>query len=130
MTPSISSQLLYNGQHVILSQDQILLPVDLDLGPPIFGEQDPISRLDVQGDLRPVFLDLPRANGYHFPLEGVLFRRIRYDDSSLGLLLFFQSPHYQPIMKWSNFHKTETSFPEFIRQINHHTLDCQGRPQR
>ena len=65
------SQLLNNAHHILFTQDQILLAVDIDLGTRVFAEQYLVPFFDFQGTNLAIFQDFAIANGYiTSPLSG------------------------------------------------------------
>jgi hypothetical protein len=67
-----------------LANDHNFLAVDLDLGPGVLAEQDPVPHLHVQGQLLPVLEHPAVADGQHLALHGLLLRRVGNDDAALG----------------------------------------------
>src|SRR5919109_823173 len=65
---ALVSLLLDHAEDVFLAHHEVFLPVDLDLGPGVLGEQLPVARLDVQRPHLAVFEDLAVADGDHFTL--------------------------------------------------------------
>src|SRR5216683_2968222 len=77
------ARLLDNGQHVIFLHDQILLVVDLHLGPRVLAEENAIVGLHIQRDLLAVLVHLPVAYRDDLALLGLLLGGIRDDDAAL-----------------------------------------------
>src|SRR5262249_18238230 len=99
-----------DGQDFIFAQDQVLLAVDLDVGPGILAEEDLVSGLDVQRQLGAVLEDLPVADRDDLALLGLLLRGVRDDDSSLDGLFLFDTTDDQPIVKRTNLHRESSPF--------------------
>src|SRR5581483_11710457 len=65
-----------NPQDLVLTQDQILLTVQLHIGTGILTEKDAIARLYVRRGAVAVIEQLAVTHGHHFGLLRFLFRRI------------------------------------------------------
>src|SRR5215831_9224716 len=83
---------LDDAEDVFLTQDEVLLAVDLDLRPRIFAKQDPVARLHVEGDDLAVLVDLPLADRDDLALLGLLLRGVGDDDATRALLLLLLEP--------------------------------------
>src|SRR5262245_14827429 len=83
---------LDDTEDIFLTQDEVLLAVDLDLRPRIFAEQDPVARLHVEGDDLAVLVDLPLAYRDDLALLGLLLRGVGDDDATRALLLLLLEP--------------------------------------
>src|SRR5438067_8967664 len=91
--------LLDDAEDVFLAHHQVFLPVDLDLGPGVLGEQHAVAGLDVERPHLAVLEDLAVAHGDHFPFDRLFFGRVGDDDSALGLLLFLHALHDHAILQ-------------------------------
>src|SRR5579884_1723065 len=58
-----AKQLFHDREDVVLAQDQVIRPVDLDLVPRVLGEQDLVAGLDLQLAEGAVLLNLAVADG-------------------------------------------------------------------
>src|SRR5262245_26605480 len=108
-----------DGQDFVFAQDQVLLAVDLDVGPGILAEEDLVSGLDVQRQLGAVLEDLPVAHRDHLALLGLLLRGVGDDDASLDGLFLFDTTDDQSIVKRTNLHRESSPFKNgfFARKI-------------
>src|SRR5579863_692581 len=66
-----------NAQHLVLTHDEVLVVVDLDVGTGILAEQDSIAGLHVERNQLPVLVALALADRHHFTLLRLLFGRVR-----------------------------------------------------
>src|SRR5215831_11962016 len=76
-----------NTHDVALFHDEVLDPVDLDLGARPLAEQHPVAGLDVHRDQLAGLVAATLADRDHFALRGLLLRRVWDDDPAGGLLL-------------------------------------------
>src|SRR5512140_896425 len=90
---------LDHAEDVVLAHDQVLLAVDLDLGPGVLGEEDAVAGLDVEGPDLAVLLDLAVAHGDHLALDRLLLGRVGDDDAALGLLLLLHALHDEAVLQ-------------------------------
>src|ERR1700682_1606445 len=70
------------GKDFVFAKNEIILVFYLDFGAAVLAEQHTVAGLYVEGNALTLF-DFARANGYHFALLRLLFRRIGDDDSAL-----------------------------------------------
>src|SRR5215510_10033030 len=89
---SYASSGLDHAEDVFLTQDEVLLAIDLDLRPRILPEQDAVPRLDVERDDLAIVVQLPPADRDHLALLGLLPRGVRDDDAAGALLLLLLDP--------------------------------------
>ena len=80
---SIFKWLPNDSEDVVLAHDQVVLTADLDLGAPVFGEEDFVADFDVEFDLLAIVVELASADGYDGTFLRLLFRRVGNDDASL-----------------------------------------------
>src|SRR5215472_7608885 len=100
---SYASSGLDDAEDVFLTQDEVLLAVDLDLGPRVLAEQDAVARLHIEGDDLAVLVHLPLAHGDDLALLGLLLRGVGDDDAAGALLLLLLEPlDDQPVGQRSN----------------------------
>src|SRR5215472_3064637 len=92
---------LDDAEDVFLTQDEVLLAVDLDLGPRVLAEQDTVARLHIEGDDLAVLVHLPLAHGDDLALLGLLLRGVG-DDDAAGALLLLEPLDDQPVGQRSN----------------------------
>src|SRR5207249_2909661 len=97
-------RLRQHGQDFVFAEDQDLLAVDLDVGPGVLPEEDLVAHLDVQRELGAVFQDLAVSDGQDLALLGLLLRRVRDDDASLGGFPFLDAANQQTVVKRTHFH--------------------------
>src|SRR5262245_38895180 len=101
---TLSSYLRRSGfddaKDVVLTQDEVLLAVDLDLGSRVLPEEDAIPGLHVERDDLPVLAQLPPPDRDDLPLLRLLLGRVRDDDAPGALLLLLLDPlDDQPVCK-------------------------------
>src|SRR5262245_3858708 len=99
-----SRGLFEDGEDVILAKDQVLVPVDLDLGARVLAEQDAVAALDVQGDPLAVVADLAETHGDDLALLGFFLGGVRDDDAAGADLFFVLALHEEPVMQRANVH--------------------------
>src|SRR4029077_14141928 len=83
---------LDDPEDVFLTQDEVLLAIDLDLGSRILAEQDTVARLDVEGDDLAFLVELSPADCDDLALLGLLLCGVRDDDAAGALLLLVLDP--------------------------------------
>src|SRR5215813_13120145 len=94
---------LDDAEDVFLTQDEVLLAIDLDLGPRILPEQDAVARLHVERNDLALVVELPPPHGDHLALLGLLLGGVRDDDATGALLLLILEPLYdQPVGQGAN----------------------------
>src|SRR5205823_5611605 len=77
-------------QDVAAGQDQVLLALDLDLGPAVLGVDDLVPLLDVQGNaVLALLVPASGSDGDHGALLGPFLRGVRNDDPGSRRLLLF-----------------------------------------
>src|SRR5919109_4631196 len=92
---AIENGLLFLADHredLVLTEDEVLLAVDLDVGSRVLAEEDLVCGLDVERHLGPVLEDLAVADGDHLSLLRLLLGRIGNDDAALDGLLLLDAP--------------------------------------
>src|SRR5205809_2441100 len=77
---------LAHAEDVLLTEDQVLLAVELDLVTGVLAEQDTIAFFDVGRHYLPVFAPA-RTDGHHEALVGLLLGRVGDDDPPGAALL-------------------------------------------
>src|ERR1700730_303139 len=87
-------------QDFIFPKDEIILVVHLDFGRAVLAEQHAVAAFYVQRDALALF-DFACANGNHFALLRLLFRRVRDDDAALDGLFLFDPLDQDAIMERS-----------------------------
>src|SRR5467141_419630 len=75
--------LLDDRENVLFLHDQVVLAVDLHLGPRVLAEENAIVGLHIQRDLLAVLVHLPVAYRDDLALLGLLLGGIRDDDAAL-----------------------------------------------
>src|SRR5713226_5673574 len=73
------------GQDFLLTEDQVLLVIELDLVASVFAEQNPVTHLHIERNSL-TLLDLAGSDGHHFAFLRLLFSRIRDDDAAFRSL--------------------------------------------
>ncbi len=80
-----------NAEDLVLTHDQELFAIQLDVAAGVLAEQDAVAHLHVERDHFAVFQALAFADGHHFALLGLLFGRVGDVQAALHLLLSLQS---------------------------------------
>src|SRR5436309_726402 len=101
---SIESLFLDHCEHFVLSQDQVLFVVDLDLGTGILADEDAIPLLDVQRELLALLVDLALADGDDLRLHRLLLGGVGDDEPPLLSFLGLESLDENAVVEWTNFH--------------------------
>src|SRR4051794_38671813 len=73
------SALRGHGEDVVLTDEHVLVTVELHLGAAVFAEEHGVADLDVDRALLPVLQDLAVADGDDLALDRLLLRRVRDD---------------------------------------------------
>src|SRR3954469_7444731 len=97
--------LLDDAEDVFLAHHEVLGSFDLDLRPGVLGEQDAVTRLDVQGSHLSVLEDLPVADGDDLAFDRLLLGGVGDDDAALGLLLLLHALDDHAILQRPNLHE-------------------------
>src|SRR5712664_3469268 len=98
------SLFLDDAEDVFLAHHEVLLPVDLDLGPGVLREEHPVTRLDIQGADLAVLEDLAVSDSDHFTLDGLFLGSVGDDDAARGLLFLLHALHDHAILQRPNLH--------------------------
>src|SRR5262245_15001196 len=98
------SLLLDDREHFVLTQDQVLLVVDLDFRSGVLADEDAVALLDVQGKLLPLLVDLSLSDGDHLGLHRLLFAAILDESPALLELLSLQPLDENPVVQRANLH--------------------------
>ena len=85
-----SSKLSNDSEDIVLAHDQVVLTVYLDLGAPVFGDQDFVADFDAEFDLLAIVVELASAEGYDGTFLRLFFRRVGNDDASLLDFFLFE----------------------------------------
>src|SRR5690242_13994545 len=96
--------LLDHAEHVLFTQDEVILALDLDLGARVLAEEHAITGLDVERANLAVLEDLTVADGDDLTLERLLLGRVGDDDAALGLVLLGDALDDEAILKGTNLH--------------------------
>src|SRR6266446_6137526 len=101
--------LLDDGEHVLFTQDQVLLVVQLDLGTGVLAEEDLVAGLYVERDLLPLVVHLPVPHRDDLALLGLFLRRVRDDDAALLDLLLLLPLDENSVVQRTNLHGQRAS---------------------
>jgi hypothetical protein len=77
--------LLDDAEHVLFAEDEVVLALDLHLGPGVLAEEDGVAGLDVERADLAVLEDLAVADGDDLALERLLLGGVGDDDPPLVL---------------------------------------------
>src|SRR5688500_12214447 len=98
--------LLDLGQDVGLAQHEELVPVDVDLGPPVLAVEDLVALADVQRDaLLALLVPTALADGDDLALLWLLLRGVGEDDAASGRLLLLDRLDDHAVAKWLQLHR-------------------------
>src|SRR5271166_5556886 len=115
-----------DSEDVVLAHDQVVLTVDLDLGGPVFGDEDFVADFDVEFDLLAIVVELASADGNDGTFLRLLFRRVGNDDASLLDFLLFERLNQHAIAE--RFHIDCHMFCILLDQdpnaVSDGTLEC------
>src|SRR5262249_2692770 len=95
---------LDHAEDVVLSQDQVFVAVELNLGPGVFPEQDPVAGFEVDRDPLAVVEQLAVAYRQNFSFLRLLFGRVRNVQTASHLLLLLQPAHDDAVVEWTNIY--------------------------
>src|SRR5947207_14802556 len=96
---SAGASLLQDSQDVLFLHDEELLAVDLHLAARILPEEDPVPRLDGEGQRLPLF-GHPAGSHRHDPaLLGLLLGAVRNDDAAVLLVLLLEPLDEDPVVE-------------------------------
>src|SRR2546423_13011519 len=92
------------GEHVRLTQDQVVGGADPDLGPSVLGEDDLVALRQVHRDELSVVVPGARADGEDAAALRLLLRGVRKHDAARRRLLFFEDLDNEAVTKWLQVH--------------------------
>src|SRR5574342_299297 len=104
-----SPVLLDDGEHVLFTQDQVLLVVQLDLGTGVLAEENLVARLHIERDLLALVVHLPVPHRDDLALLGLLLRGVRDDDAALLDLLLLLTLDENSVVQRTNLHGRRAS---------------------
>ena len=81
----MAKELAQDAEDVGLSDDQVVLTIDLDLGAVVLAEQDAVALLDGELTARAVVAHLAGADRDDGRLGGLLFGAVGVVETTLGL---------------------------------------------
>src|SRR6476660_2423966 len=108
-TLGVGRPLLDDREHVLFTQDQVLLVVQLDLGTGVLAEEDLIAGLHVERDLLALVVHLPVPYRDDLALLGLFLRGVRDDDAALLDLLLLLPLDENSVMQRTNLHGQRAS---------------------
>src|SRR2546426_1986832 len=88
-----------NAENVLLLHNQVLLAVQPHLAAGVLAEQDPVPRLDVEGDLLAVLGHLAVSSGDDLALLGLLLGAVRDDDAAVLLVPLLEPLDEEAVME-------------------------------
>lgn len=80
-----------DSENVILTHDEIILTVQLNIGTAIFGKENTITLFDLHGDTITLVIGLARTNSHYLALCRFLLCTVRNNDPTCSFFLFLQS---------------------------------------
>src|SRR6185437_7644484 len=95
---------LDHAEDVVLAEDEVLLALDLHLGPRVLAEEDAVAGLDVELPDRAVLEDLAVADGDDGRLDGLLLGGVGDVEATLGLLLLLHPTNDHAVLQRSDLH--------------------------
>src|SRR5262249_20958311 len=96
--------LLDDAEHVLFTEDEVVLALDLHLGPGVLAEEDGVTGLDVERADLAVLEDLAVSDGDDLALERLLLVGVGDDDAPLGLVLLGDALDDQAVLQRANLH--------------------------
>src|SRR5437870_4647376 len=106
---------LDHAEDVLLTEDQVLLAVELDLVTGVLAEQHTIAFFDVGRHHLPVFAPA-RTDGHHEALVGLLLGRVGDDDPPGAALLLVLDPlDDHPVVQRTNAHRHVVNPPTMVK---------------
>ena len=96
--------LLDDRQHVVFAHDDVLVAVNLDFGARILAHKNAVALFHFHGNALTIFIKTARTDGHDFALLGLLFGRIRNDDSAPDGLTGFLALDENTVCKRTHFH--------------------------
>src|SRR5487761_408186 len=93
-------------ENVALTQDQVLVYANLDLGPAVLGKDDLVALIQVHGDEFAVVVPAARADCEDTAALRLLLRGIRQHDAAGRDVLFIQDFDDQAVTKRLQVHAT------------------------
>src|SRR5262245_56632573 len=95
-----------HGENVVLTQDDVLLAGDADVGARVLAHQDPVALLDVDRHALAVVRESTRSHRHDRALLGLLLGGSGDDDASALRLLLFRAPDQKPVCEGLHVHGT------------------------
>src|ERR1700675_1535384 len=119
----------HDSEDVVLAHDQEVLTVDLDLGAPIFGDENFVADFDSEFDLLAIVVEFASADGCDGTFLRLLFRRVGNDHVSLLDFFLFEGLNQHAIAE--RFHIDCHMFRLLLGQdpnaVSDGALECFGR---
>src|SRR6201993_3626550 len=92
------------GEHVRLTQDQVLVGADPDLGPAVLGEDDLVALRQIHRDELSVVVPGARADGEDAAALRLLLRCVRKHDAARRRLFLFEDLDDEAVTKRLQVH--------------------------
>src|SRR4026209_1001572 len=96
-------------EHFVLTQDEVLLAVDLDVLTRVLAEQDRVAGLDVGVLAAAIIPDFALPDSEHLDSLRLLLGGIGHDDAADGLFAFLAAVNYEPVVRRSDVHVSSRS---------------------
>ena len=93
-----------NAEDFVLTHDQVLFAIQLDVAAGVLAEQDAVARLDVERNHFAVFQALAFADGHDFAFLGLFFGRVGNVQAALHLLLLLNPFDHDAVIERTNLH--------------------------
>ncbi len=93
-----------NAEDLVLTHDQVLVAIQLDVVARVLAKQDAIADLHVESQHLAVFRALAIADGDHLALLRLFFRRVGDVETTLHGLAFFDPFNHDAVVKRPNVH--------------------------
>src|ERR1022692_3068132 len=98
-----------NSEDFVLTHNQVLFSIQLDIAAGVLAEQDAVADLNVEGHNLAVFEALAFAYGCNFAFLGFLFRGIGDVQTTLHLFLLLDPFDHDAVIERTNLHGLTTS---------------------
>src|SRR5438876_7321806 len=93
-----------DGEHFVLTHDEVFLTIELDLLARVLAEEDEIARFHVERRPLPIVFDLAASGGDDFPLLRLFLRGIGDDNPPDSLFAFLEALNNDAVVQRSDVH--------------------------
>ena len=103
-----------NAEDFVLTHDQVLFAIHLDVAAGVLAEQDAVADLHIERNHFAVFQALAFADGDYFAFLGLFFGGVGNVQTALHLLLLLNPFDHDAVVERTNFHGKPTSVDEIL----------------